>query len=74
MAIAEREAIASVGFPAISTGAFDYPEEDATEIAGETFREQLGALDEGEQVRIVLWGEGSFEGPRRAGEDELDAG
>jgi len=39
LAVAERALLSSLAFPAISTGVFGYPLEDATEIAVNTIRE-----------------------------------
>ena len=49
--LADRAELGSVGFPAISTGAFGYPLHDATEVAVETV---VSAVDEGlEHLRLV---------------------
>ncbi|MSQ91391.1 MAG: O-acetyl-ADP-ribose deacetylase [Gammaproteobacteria bacterium] len=39
LALAEQHGLASIAFPAISTGAYGYPRESATRIAIETVRE-----------------------------------
>lgn len=48
--LAEENEISSVAFPALSTGAFGYPFEDATDVVFETV---FGALDELESVRRI---------------------
>lgn len=58
--VAEENGIESIGFPAISTGAFGYPMEDATRIALKTINEQISHLETVKLVRFVLWGEGAM--------------
>ncbi len=53
--VGERGA-GSVAIPAISTGAFGYPMEGATEIAGRTVLETAPGLDGVRRVRFVLFG------------------
>lgn len=55
LALAEEKEMSSVGFPAISTGAFGYPMEDAARIAFETIRDEAGRLKEVRLVRFVLF-------------------
>jgi O-acetyl-ADP-ribose deacetylase len=60
--VARDEGLRSVAFPAISTGAYGYPKEEAAEVAIETVRGWLedhpDALDE---VRFVLFDGGDVE-------------
>ena len=53
--LAEEHEIASVAFPAISTGAFGYPLEAAAEIALSTVLEAMPDLNAVERVRFVLY-------------------
>lgn len=55
--LAQEKGIASVGFPAISTGAFGYPMEDAAHVALHTLKEMLEELDSPIFVRFVLFGQ-----------------
>ncbi|MFO7769701.1 MAG: macro domain-containing protein [bacterium] len=55
--LAEENEIVSVGFPALSTGAFGYPVEEAARIAMETVVSKAPDLEHVERVRFVLWGE-----------------
>lgn len=57
LALAEREGLASVGFPAISTGAFGYPLEEAARVALGTVWEAAPGLESVERIRFVLFGE-----------------
>ncbi len=54
---AEEKGIASVAFPAISTGAFGYPLEEAADVAIRTVKEELEKGSGVRTVRFVLFGE-----------------
>jgi len=54
--IAEEKGIDSVAFPAISTGAFGYPFEEATNVALKTVKDMLPELDSVRVIRFVLFG------------------
>ncbi|MFP4687146.1 MAG: macro domain-containing protein [bacterium] len=53
--LAEENNISSIGFPAISTGAFGYPLEEAAEVALETVISEISALKTVELIRFVLY-------------------
>ncbi len=55
--LAQEKGIRSIGFPAISTGAFGYPTREAAKIALKTVMEELRRYDGVELVRFVLFGE-----------------
>ncbi|MFP4027554.1 MAG: macro domain-containing protein [Candidatus Brocadiia bacterium] len=55
--LAEENGISSVAFPAISTGAFGYPMEEAGRIAIRTVLDALPALRSVERIRFVLFSE-----------------
>lgn len=59
--IADEKQIDSVAFPAISTGAFGYPFEAATDIALQTILEVIPDLKFVRHIRFVLFGEEDFE-------------
>jgi len=59
--LADEKRIDSVAFPAISTGAFGYPFEAATDIALQTVQEVLPELKFVKHIRFVLFGEEDFE-------------
>ena len=52
--LAEDYKIDSIAFPAISTGAFGYPIEEATEVAFKTIMEILPELQYVKRIRFVL--------------------
>jgi O-acetyl-ADP-ribose deacetylase (regulator of RNase III) len=58
--LADEREIASVAFPALSTGAFGYPMEDAARVALEAVRETLPGLGHVRTVRFVLFDEGAL--------------
>jgi O-acetyl-ADP-ribose deacetylase len=61
LALAEEHGINSVAFPAISTGVFGYPAEEAAEVALRTVSESAEKLQNVRLVRFVLFGEEDFE-------------
>lgn len=60
--LADNNQIDSVAFPAISTGAFGYPFEDATDIALQTVAETIPDLKHVRNIRFVLYSKRDFEG------------
>ncbi|MBC7231354.1 MAG: macro domain-containing protein [Actinobacteria bacterium] len=59
--LAEEKGLASVAFPAISTGAFGYPLEPAARVALSTVVEMAPSLKSVKTVRFVLFGEKDLE-------------
>ena len=59
--LAEERGIDSVAFPALSTGAFGYPIEEATEVALRTVLESAEKLQSVRLIRFVLFGEEDLE-------------
>ena len=55
--VAEENRVTSIAFPAISTGAFGYPMEEATELALRTALEATPNLEHVKLIRFVLFGE-----------------
>lgn len=55
--LAERNGLRSIAFPAISTGAFGYPFEDAARVAVTAVREMAPTLSSVAHVRFVLFSE-----------------
>jgi O-acetyl-ADP-ribose deacetylase (regulator of RNase III) len=53
--VAEELSLASLSFPAISTGAFGYPAPDAASIAVSTTVEALASAESVSRVRFVLF-------------------
>jgi O-acetyl-ADP-ribose deacetylase len=56
MRLANDNHLRSIGFPAISTGAFGYPIEAATQIAIDTVMEELRGMSSISHVRFILFG------------------
>jgi O-acetyl-ADP-ribose deacetylase (regulator of RNase III) len=55
LALAVEHGLASIAFPAISTGAYGYPPEEAAPVASEAIREFLtGEKDGSEQTKARL--------------------
>jgi O-acetyl-ADP-ribose deacetylase (regulator of RNase III) len=54
LALAEEYGIESIAFPAISTGIFDYPIEEAAHVALGTIKEETDSLEHVRLVRFVL--------------------
>ncbi len=61
LALAEEQGIESVAFPAISTGIFGYPLEEAAEVALRAVIEEAKSLQNVRLVRFVLFGEEDLE-------------
>ena len=61
LALAERYGIDSIAFPAISTGVFGYPVEQAAEVALRAVVEEAEKLERVRLIRFVLFGERDFE-------------
>jgi O-acetyl-ADP-ribose deacetylase (regulator of RNase III) len=61
LALAEENGIDSIAFPAISTGVFGYPVEEAAEVALRTVVEEAESLEHVRLIRFVLFGERDFE-------------
>lgn len=59
--LAEEQKIDSIAFPAISTGAFGYPFEAATDIALQTVIELAPDLKYVRHIRFVLYGDIDFD-------------
>ena len=59
--LADEEGLDSVGFPALSTGAFGYPLEEAAEVALTTVHEVLSAGSRVRLVRFVLFAEADLD-------------
>ena len=54
LALAEENEVESIAFPAISTGIFGYPVEEAAGVALGTMREEANGLEHVHLVRFVL--------------------
>ncbi|HZC19901.1 MAG TPA: macro domain-containing protein [Rubrobacteraceae bacterium] len=61
LALAEENGVESVAFPAVSTGIFGYPVEEAAGVALRTLIEESGKLQTVRLVRFVLFSEEDFE-------------
>jgi O-acetyl-ADP-ribose deacetylase len=70
--LAEDRGLRSVAFPAISTGAFGYPADDAARIALGTILEEAPRLDAVERVRFVLHDDGALRLHERVLEEITD--
>lgn len=55
--LAEEHKVSSIAFPAISTGAFGFPFQEATKIAFDTILEELEGLKHLQKIKFVLHGE-----------------
>lgn len=59
--VAEENEIESLAFPAISTGAFGYPTQEAAKVAFETLNREIPDLEKVELIRFVLFDEKDLE-------------
>lgn len=60
LAVAEEYKIKSIAFPAISTGIYGYPIDQATEIAIRTVKQQISKLQYLKEITFVVFDEGAF--------------
>ena len=61
LTLAEDNGVESIAFPAISTGIFGYPAQEAAEVALQTVRKEAEGLERVRLVRFVLFGEKDLE-------------
>jgi O-acetyl-ADP-ribose deacetylase len=61
LALAERESLESIAFPAISTGVYGYPMEEAAGIALDTAREHLSRPVSLREIIFVLFDDRAWE-------------
>ena len=61
LARAEEHGLASVAFPALSTGAFGYPMEEAAGVALGTVLDAMAGLESVERIRFVLYDDDALE-------------
>lgn len=59
--LAEENNIESIGFPAISAGAFGYPMDDAASVALQTIKDTIQDLNSVKKIRFILYGERAME-------------
>ena len=57
LAVAEENGLATVAFPAISTGVYGYPLDQAARVASKTVEESLAALTTLREVHLVFFSE-----------------
>lgn len=62
----DEKNIKSIAFPAISTGVFKYPIEEASRISIKAIKEKAPELKNVKNIRFVLWEEENFEEFKRA--------
>lgn len=58
--LAREKGLESVSFPALSTGAFGYPTEEAADIALDEILDFMKKNDKPELVRMILYGEDDY--------------
>ena len=59
--LAERYEIDSIAFPAISTGIFGYPLEEAAQVTMKTFARSIDDLKYVKKIRFVLYDKKTLE-------------
>lgn len=55
LALAEKKAMESIAFPAISTGIYGYPAPEAAEVASAAIRDESAKLKSIQEVRLVFF-------------------
>lgn len=74
LTLADDKRVDSVAFPAISTGAFGYPLEEATEVALRVVLETAGTLGHVRRIRFVLFSDRELEAHENILSSLTDAG
>lgn len=59
--LAEKHDVNSIGFPAISTGVFGFPMQEAAEIAFKTIRDEIPNLQKVHKIRFVLFSDSDLQ-------------
>ncbi len=59
--IADEKGVVSIAFPAISTGIFGYPVNEAATVAFHSIRSKLAHLNQIKLIRMVLWDHHDYE-------------
>jgi O-acetyl-ADP-ribose deacetylase len=67
--LAARHGLKTIAFPAISTGIYGYPLDQAAPIALQTVEEYLNEHSEIALVRFILWDAAALKAYERAGKD-----
>ena len=60
LALAVEHGLKTIAFPAISTGVYGYPKDQAARVVGQTIAEFLESDDSIEQVRLVFFDAGAM--------------
>ncbi|RQD74935.1 MAG: macro domain-containing protein [Halanaerobium sp. MSAO_Bac5] len=58
--LAEKNNIESLAFPAISTGAFNYPIEEAAAVSLQTIKDEIDELKSVKLIRFILYNEHDY--------------
>jgi len=66
--VAENSRLKSIGFPAISTGAFGYPIEPAAEVSMAAIKDYIDKINHLQKIRFVLFNKSDFEIYKKAAE------
>lgn len=70
--LAEEQGLESVAFPALSTGAFGYPMDEAATVALGTVLDAMPELDAVRRIRFVLYDEAALDTHRQALQELVD--
>ncbi len=71
--LAEQNRISSIAFPAISTGAFGYPVDEAMQVAAETVVNQTPKLSAVKLIRFVLFSQRDYDAAQTALEQAVSS-
>ncbi len=71
--LAEEHGLGSVAFPALSTGAFGYPMDDAARVALTAVLDAMPGLESVTRIRFVLYDDRALDAHARALQELVDA-
>ena len=57
LGLAEKHGLKTVAFPAISTGVYGYPMDEAAKVAAEAIKQELPKLNKVQEIRLVFQAE-----------------
>ena len=72
MKLADQHGVRSIAFPSISTGVYGFPVKRAAEIALDTLRDMAQAYPRIQVIRMVLFGNETYDAYRDEMQDYLD--
>jgi len=71
LGLAEKHGLKTVAFPAISTGVYGYPMDEAAKVASESIKQELPKLNMVQEIRLVFQTEEHLQAFREGSETKM---